>query len=258
MSKVILIISLLVSVHVFGAGGGESGGGDDAIVADFISYARPALEDAHAVNPEPKFGTTSIKIQNLLDLLNTASIRSTNLELLIGGRVVDAENWPAEKKIMINRPRWAQLTALEKRRLSLHEIVSLSGLNDSNYFISDSIAAVFQSSIKCHWQIHPSDKQSPPGMSVAMEGVKSGNSILFTGAYKELKVEASIIFLDPLPLINFAAFEGKEKYNNNYSTVAGWTGRAWTFYPSRIYPGYTVDIACLDCSKHSCKASGGY
>ncbi len=257
MKKFIVLFVFCIAHQSFAAGGGESGGGGDAVVADFISYAKPALEDALSTATTFQFEGQIIQIQELIELLKTANIGSTNDDLKVGSRSVDAKNWPDDKKILISRSRWNELMPIYKRRLSIHELVSLNRKDDSNYAISDLVAAQAKLSYRCYWSLYSRTDSKTNIATGEMPGVKSGDTIMHSGSYNNLSIGADVSYSEEPPTIDFYTFEGEVAGKNNlFRSNARFTGYAWIKYPSQMFPGDEIYIACsnMDCKNKKCSS----
>ena len=119
-----------------GKGGSVGNGGETAVGPEFTAIAYQLVQ----LLPE--------EIE-LLPVIQETKIIATDARLSLGDGVeLDAMNFPAEKKILVNGGRWVRLDCKRKYTLVLHEIFGISGIESGqNYSKSEPmIERLFQSS----------------------------------------------------------------------------------------------------------------
>ncbi|MBI4042550.1 MAG: ankyrin repeat domain-containing protein [Deltaproteobacteria bacterium] len=113
----------------------DSGGGD-AYALEFVQVARQIHA---ALSREYPKSLPQINLNQFRHLIDETIVETTDRELIFNGRAVDAINYPDEKKIVLNRVRWAQImTYQQKVSLVMHENLGLLRIDDSNYQISSN------------------------------------------------------------------------------------------------------------------------
>lgn len=129
--------SLFAQVHV--------GGGGDTYAIQFIDVARTAHDELK------KRGSSLIRLELLLNTINTAAVESTDKNLYLNGSLKDAINYPTQQKIIFNRKAWKDAANQRTRLLFvLHEYLGLMGVNDSRYDISsEALKNIAQATLIC-------------------------------------------------------------------------------------------------------------
>ena len=112
----------------------ENGG--DLIAKDFYDIGQTiicSLQKSYYSRTNPKLLT---QLQNTM---KTGKISSQDF-LFLNGKSVEAINRPQTLEITINRTNWLRLTDIrQKFLLVLHEYLWLSGLDDTNFFMSSKM-----------------------------------------------------------------------------------------------------------------------
>lgn len=118
-----------------GWAGNELGNGGDAFAQEFIAAGRALVEKSRK-NPDPRIGDA----EALAAAVEGTAV-STKDYLELNGVEVDAVNYPASKRIEVNRRRWQQYSAAQKSSLVLHEYLGILGVDDSKYQVSSLFLA---------------------------------------------------------------------------------------------------------------------
>lgn len=133
------IIFLVFVCPLFAIAGGTVGNGGDGVSAEFVLTAQTAVEliKSSVVNDVKGF-----KMNAFIGAVATTKVNSAD-SLTLNGNEVDAINYPQEKKLVVNRSRWALLRSEDQTvprfMLVLHEYLWLSGSDDSSYKISKTL-----------------------------------------------------------------------------------------------------------------------
>ena len=164
--------------HVVGNGGDEYAQTFTRIGADVWQWLR---DHGRAEN-------IPLPCELLLGGTPAVHVESTHQALFLHGAPKDALNFPALRKIMINRAAWDRITSLSARRaLVLHEYLGLFGVDDHDYRYSNLI---YKSRVGTHIYTRCADL---PGSQQAVfqafnAYLKSGDrleAMMYIGALKQ-------------------------------------------------------------------------
>lgn len=133
----VIIVFVVAVLGAFVYAGKESGGGD-AVSAEFVSIGRVisgALQSKKLILPNLDVGAFN-------SIVETAEV-VTKDRLFLNAAEKDAINYPLKKLIELSRFRWREYSGhLEKKiSLVLHEYVSLLGVSDEKYALSNRVLA---------------------------------------------------------------------------------------------------------------------
>lgn len=137
--RVFSFIMLLLMANSSFAGGGEKGGsvgnGGEGDVGP--AFTAIAYRIAYAVDHKKVMLAGVSDDFLMLEVLRTTKIIATHQPLFVNGVMVDAMNYPAEKKILVSSNRWSFLSCERRYLLVLHELLGVSGEEmGQNYSIS--------------------------------------------------------------------------------------------------------------------------
>jgi hypothetical protein len=145
LHSALLAAVILFSTSVcFGAqftdGHGEGNGGD-AYAAEWTARAHMLYQDLKKLRPEERLG---LDLRALRGAIISTHVISTEEPLQHDGELVDALNFPEERRIEFSRQRWDALAGspvafAREYGLILHEYLDVIGMNDEGYRISSRI-----------------------------------------------------------------------------------------------------------------------
>lgn len=114
--------------------GNEHGNGGDSYSLEFVTLGRKMVREIRQ-NPDPRIPESALVVAvEVTDVV-------TKDKLELRGAEVDAINYPAQKRIELNRSRWKEYSEKQKTALVLHEYLGVIGVDDSRYEISGKYSA---------------------------------------------------------------------------------------------------------------------
>jgi len=134
--KTVLILVIFLSLNVW-AGNSVGNGGDD-VAQEFTTLARLAVKNLSAVKTSAADQKNIEKIQTALESVHVSSEK----QLFLNGKEVDAINQPTKLEIAVSRSRWKELKdeKIQTRiALVLHEYLGVVGLDDQHYALSEKL-----------------------------------------------------------------------------------------------------------------------
>jgi hypothetical protein len=135
-----LIVFTAFFLRLAFASNGVDRGGGDRIALDFMQIGfqiHAQLSDSYPQN------MPAISLAGLLAAVQETRIETTDKPLVLNGIEKDALNFPAEKRIVVNRPRWEGVTELNlKVGIVFHEYLGILREKDQNYAISSRFRRV--------------------------------------------------------------------------------------------------------------------
>jgi hypothetical protein len=141
----IKIITAIFLLSIYTHASTQLGNGGDAVLQSFNLRGRQV---GYYLQERPelaqKFG---VNVSHFLETVKNTKLESKD-RLYLNGIEVDAINYPKEGRIEVSRQRWllrgsSERAFLEERRLSLHEFLWMSGVDDTDYKISNAVIAEF-------------------------------------------------------------------------------------------------------------------
>jgi hypothetical protein len=140
MKSVILISLAFVCVGIFPVQAQNSiGNGGEVIASEFNSIARAAV---HFLKLKTLTAVDRLLVEEVEKKIDTTLVTSVEYPLMLGTREVDAINYPADGKILINRKRWELIrlrTPSEITQIVLHEYIWIAGTDDGDYAVSSRL-----------------------------------------------------------------------------------------------------------------------
>lgn len=138
MKKIfVLFISLILNLPLLAIAtvpeGIETNGGD-GMAAEFLA----AFDETLALLGDAYLTDDQNKMIDVLTEKRALVTISTVAELFLDGVEKDAINHPTlvPPKIVLSRKSWSRLSPTQKRHLSLHEMLPIAGIADSDYKVS--------------------------------------------------------------------------------------------------------------------------
>ncbi|MBO9665588.1 MAG: hypothetical protein J7501_02095, partial [Bdellovibrio sp.] len=119
MKKLILFVMVLGLQAQAWAVGNEIANGGDSISAEFIRHGQ-TIGDLWKQLDLPK--DFPVNASQFKDIVRDAIVETRD-SVDIDGRVLDAINIPTQKRIVVNRARWAQIDDYKKIVIVFHEYV---------------------------------------------------------------------------------------------------------------------------------------
>jgi len=134
MKQKSLLLVLLLTCAVGYSEGGESSGGGDSIAAEFTNTAYSSLR---LLKQNPLEGVEFLKIQ---EAIRTTVVRTKD-KLVLGGKEVEAINYPKKGLIELSRSLWekSRENLRSKVVLVFHEYLAMAGYDDSKYQLSHKL-----------------------------------------------------------------------------------------------------------------------
>lgn len=117
--------------------GTTSSGGGEAVELEFQMLAR-AIATELTGRTLPDLGLFPAAAWN--ETLDHLKIETVDTPIWLNGHEVDAQNFPDERRVRVQQPRWHSLGLRERERLVIHEMLSLLRLADPNYRLTAKIA----------------------------------------------------------------------------------------------------------------------
>lgn len=192
MKHLLLFTSFVFSCSAFAAPhGNEGSGGGDEVVAEFFDVATRALTNIAERTQSIDIGSQKLRISELRSELKSVQVGSTDDALLQDGLIVNAQNFPKDNRIILNRGRWKQLYVKDQLRLSLHELVGVFGYNDFQYQISNQLVSLLNYPIRCTADIFKKDGKLDKEIDLLPQPEKQG-SVIYTGDIDKFHFEYEI------------------------------------------------------------------
>lgn len=141
MIRIIFSFTLLMSLSLSAwAKLGQEGHAGDMVVSEFVIFADEALAEFKKLNadhlPSPDF------VELFEEAIEKTEVSSSE-KVTLGNREVDAINFPdfESPKIIIGRNRWLdeRIPYVWRRRLVIHEYLSILGFDDTRYRLSHKL-----------------------------------------------------------------------------------------------------------------------
>jgi hypothetical protein len=131
----------LSALPALALGGVTVGNGGDSVAQEFTQFGQDAVNyfsyaESMTLSPQQQ---TAFKVAVESTLVQTQD------QLFLNGAEVDAINYPSEKRIEVSRSRWAQnidSTGNKHFLLAVHEYLWISGVDDSDYKISNPLSTI--------------------------------------------------------------------------------------------------------------------
>lgn len=137
MQRVLLFFLISLLLLPWGAKAGQEGHGGDIVVSEFLIYANEVGDSLQGLLEFQLPSSDFIKEYN--DAVADTKVSSED-RVYLSAVEVDAINFPSidDPRIIINRERWLdpRLNIIQRKRLVLHEYLSIMGYDDSNYMLS--------------------------------------------------------------------------------------------------------------------------
>jgi hypothetical protein len=131
-----MVFMALISLDAFAADGVGSRGGGEATSQAFVGQGWITYYQLSKSYPK---NTPVIDLAKLKSAIENTTVNFVDGSLELGGIKKDAINDPERKTITVSRPSYAILTALQQKKLTLHEYLRFVGGDDSNYQISNPL-----------------------------------------------------------------------------------------------------------------------
>lgn len=135
MKSLILYLSVMGS---FAYAGWENGNAGDTYAAEFRLSARDIIQrlELLKMGDQPAYDVSALRAVLDATVISEERVYLNMVE-------VDAANYPAQRLIKVNRARWNELRrSTETRarwRVVLHEYLWLSGVDDTDFLLSDKL-----------------------------------------------------------------------------------------------------------------------
>lgn len=114
--------------------GGLDGGGGDSESQEFFKIANDLLKHLER-NKNNILDLSSLKVA-----IETVEVEFSEKELILDGVRKEAINYPKQRRIVVNRASWDNISTVQKKSaLVLHELLGIIGINDQGYRYSASI-----------------------------------------------------------------------------------------------------------------------
>ncbi len=237
MKHQFLFMSLVFSMSAFGAPGNEGSGGGDEVVAEFFDIATRALTNIAERTESIDIGSQKLRISELRSELKSVQVGSIDEVLVQDGLIVNAQNFPKDNRIIINRGRWKQMYVNEQLRLSLHELVSVLGYNDFQYQISNQLVSLLNYPIRCSAILFGTNSRIEQNIDLQAQPEREG-SVLYTGEFDGIHFRYEIRNSRAISVMI------QEDGQLLFDSFSGWNGHMLYKLYSLKYPGKEIHAEC--------------
>lgn len=134
--KTVLILVIFLSVDVWA--GNSVGNGGDNVAQEFTNLARLAVKNLSAVEISVQDQKNLEKIKAGIESVHVSSEK----QLFLNQKEVNAINRPSKLEIIVSRGRWKELKSEKVQTrvaLVLHEYLGVMGLDDQQYALSEKL-----------------------------------------------------------------------------------------------------------------------
>lgn len=128
-----VIMALAFQLPFIAIAGTSSSGGGDGDSIEFVQMGY-RLNQALRASPMPDFS-----IDAFSKAIEATTVNSTDQQLLLGGMVKDAINYPLKGEIVFNLNAWEKANFGRRIRLVFHEYLGILGADDSSYQITNRL-----------------------------------------------------------------------------------------------------------------------
>ncbi len=239
MKHKLLFMSLVFSMSAFAAPGNEGSGGGDEVVAEFFDITTRALTNIAERTESIDIGSQKLRISELRSELKSVKVGSIDEVLVQDGLIVNAQNFPKDNRIIINRGRWKQMYVNKQLRLSLHELVSVLGYNDLQYQISNQLVSLLNYPIRCSATLWGTNREIEKDIDLQAQPEREG-SVLYTGEFDGIHFEYEIRNSTGISIM----IQEDGSPHPLFYSYAGWNGHILYKLYSIKYPGKEIHAEC--------------